>query len=152
VRGKIIMKKIIIGILSFAIVGGVTWFGVYKQVSAEKVESKKSPVVVYTNIEEPDLENGSLSDAIHNSHIFLKNLILDNNQLDTFDFEKNKENLETVILYQKGAINWAEKVYASKEIKRTLKDSLVQTEKAIINKDSNSLYNVVQTLEKLDAS
>ncbi|MDQ0199305.1 hypothetical protein [Neobacillus ginsengisoli] len=144
------MEKISIGILILAIVGGLTWIKVHDQVSKESVNKSVSPVV--QNIKgEPITGNGTLGQAIHNTHIFL-NGVLKKGKVKTIDFTKNKGNLDTVVLYEDGAVNLAKKLNASKEIIDSLQKDLIDTKTAIANQDYKGLYKVEQSLLHLEQS
>jgi hypothetical protein len=148
------MKKNAILIFCLLIVGVVVWFTFHNQGSDEGSASKtvrKQNPVVHNISEEPVTGNGTLGDAIHNTQIFL-NGVLEQGQVKTIDFEKNKENLNTVIGYEQGAIKFANKVNASKEIKKELQKALDDTKTAIANQNYDSLYKVGQSLIKLDKS
>jgi hypothetical protein len=142
----------VIGIFILGIGGLVIWNVVNNQVYAEKVETKSITKVVHNNTEEQiDLAYGSLSDAIHNTYIFL-NFYFENGQLKNVNSLGNKETLDTLIKYEKGAIEWANKVNAAPEIKNTLNNVFIQTKEAIANNDYDSLKSVNQSLENLDTS
>jgi hypothetical protein len=141
-------------ILYLGMVAGLSWFSIHQLGKGEEVPShtvvKQNPIV-HNISQEPVTGNGTLGDAIHNTQIFL-DFVLEKGQVKTIDFQKNKESLSTVIGYEQGAIEFADKVNASPKIKSTLKDALNKTKTAIVNQDYNSLYQVDQSLLQLNKS
>ncbi|WP_042348546.1 lipoprotein [Bacillus massiliigorillae] len=114
----------------------------------EKVEEKtvksKEPQVVYTVSDEDRNTNGTLSDGIHSTSIWLDALVAN---IETFD---EIGNTEPLMDYVKGANKLAEKVNASKEIKVVLNKVLKLTEQGLANKDITKLHQANDILIELD--
>lgn len=150
------MKKIIQAILCSSLITLIACNPSNEQIKPSHTEQKKEKThIIHTYQEEkkwaPVISNGSLGDAIHNTSDFL-NYLIKNKQGNAVFFSKNKENLDTVIGYEKSAIKYANEVNASMDIKQTLKEALSKTEEGILNQDINVLNDVNRSLLALDSS
>ncbi|WP_102272178.1 hypothetical protein [Cytobacillus massiliigabonensis] len=129
------MKKILYLGFTFVVVGAI-WFWGNSQLS-------KDPIV-FTAADEDLQDNGTISDGIHNTSMFLSMLLEDSS-----DFSEI-HGLETLKEYSKGAVQLAEKRNADKSIK----EKLIQTEQLIheaeVNKNITKLQEANEILKKLD--
>ena len=146
------MKKILVGIIGAGVVG-VSILGTNiaysenRSKEANPVEETEKKKVVYTFEDEERKTSGSLSDAINATSLFLYG-VLEND----LSFEEDKDNLQVVDTYAKGAVKWAEKANASEEIKTTLNEAADLIEKGIKEEDLNSLKEASDKLLELDKS
>jgi hypothetical protein len=115
---------------------------------SEKVEGttvkSKELQVVYTAKDEDLNTNGTLSDGIHNTSIWLDALV---GNVESFD---EMGNTDPLMDYVKGANKLAEKVNASKEIKEVLNKVLKLTEQGLADKDITKLHQANDILINLD--
>ncbi|WP_312469593.1 hypothetical protein [Neobacillus sp.] len=111
----------------------------------EKTVKSKEPQVVYTAKDEDDIyANGTLSDGIHNTSIWLDALVAN---VDSFD---EIGNTGPLMDYVKGANRLAEKVKASKKVKEALNKVLELTEQGITDKNITKLHQANDILINLD--
>ncbi|KOP81326.1 hypothetical protein LIS82_06830 [Cytobacillus solani] len=88
------MKKILYLVFTFVVVGAI-WFGGNSQLSKNQF--------VFTVADEDLQDNGTISDGIHNTSMFLSMLLEDSSEFSEL------RGLETLKGYSKGAVQLAEK-------------------------------------------
>ena len=134
------MKKFIIVTATCSIlVMGAGWLGIKSlvtNVEADTQDQSQMMPIVNTWQDEPDDHNtgNSLSTAI-----FCAAQIA---TATSYDANSSKEMFDTTIGYTEGALKWADKVNASKEIKSQLNKALVQVKQGDISKASELLYKL----------
>ncbi|RLQ89957.1 hypothetical protein [Falsibacillus albus] len=143
------MKKLLTSVLVVGI-ATTAWFGFHKDsnVKAESNPVSHQPVLHGASQEDLTADNGILYDGIHNSAIFLVAIAKDITQPS--DFDNNKENLDTVLSYEEGAIKMSVEKNADSKIRSTLKEALKTTQEAVDKKDPDLLSKAATILEKLD--
>jgi len=138
------MKKLLVGLFSVAFVG-LVWIGVNdKESEVEAVDYENKKPIVYTANDEDIYDNGTLSDGIHNTSLWLDELVVN---IQSF---KEMKKTGPLMDYVKGAVGLAEKVNASKEIKGDLNIVLRLTEQGLAEEDISKLRQANEILLNLD--
>lgn len=132
------MKKTLIGIAAVAVLG-LSAFGIYNLNSSQETAQAAEEKIVKTYKDEPsDGGSGnSLATAIYNAYQFTSHVTKDN--------ATSPSNVKTINSYEKGAIEWANKVNASQEIKEELKSALDKAEQGKFSESATILNSVNQT-------
>ncbi|WP_433748279.1 hypothetical protein [Falsibacillus pallidus] len=144
------MKKLLASVLVVGI-ATTAWFGFHKDSDVKAESNPVSQQPVLHGASQEDLaDNGILYDGIHNSAIFL--ISVSKHITQPSDFDNNKENLATILSYEKVAINLSVEKNADSKIRFTLKDALKTSQEAIDKKDPALLSKAATILEKLDVN
>lgn len=132
-------------ILSLLVLSGCSSENGVKNVKVEeKTVKSKEPQAVYTAKDEDINVNGTLSDGIHNTSIWLDALVANGESFDEIG------DTGPLMDYLKGANRLAEKVNASKEIKEVLNKVLELTEQGLADKDITKIHQANDILINLD--
>jgi hypothetical protein len=138
------MKKLLVGLFSVAFVG-LVWIGFNdKESEVDAVDSENKKPIVNTAKDEDIYNNGTLSDGIHNTSLWLDELVVN---IQSF---KEMKKPGPLMDYVKGAVGLAEKVNASKEIKGDLNKVLRLTEQGLAEEDISKLRQANEILLNLD--